>query len=264
MRHRRLPPKYYNAGSRIGQIQHARLLMGCSSLNSLLYSKNIVPSPSCACGEFESCPASILHKSIAGRYRPVRVADGPITDRCRFIKNASWVLSFFFLYCPRYSNVRNTYLSGYLHTHSVQELLHGKVTATDENNETMLCHVQEFIVRSKRFLWYKGTNVTLMQIILREKLWSYGVMDHIYISLSVSLSLCLSLCIFDIYARARISVCMCLCTCLNACVYVYMYRCMYVCMYVRTYACTYMRTYVRMYVCAYVCMLRSTYMHVSN
>ena len=35
-------------------------------------------------------PVSILHKSIAGRYRPVRAADGPITARCRFIKNASW------------------------------------------------------------------------------------------------------------------------------------------------------------------------------
>ena len=35
-------------------------------------------------------PDSILHKSTAGRYRPVRVADGPITARCRFIKNASW------------------------------------------------------------------------------------------------------------------------------------------------------------------------------
>ena len=34
-------------------------------------------------------PASILYKSIAGRYRPVRVADGPITARYRFIKNAS-------------------------------------------------------------------------------------------------------------------------------------------------------------------------------
>ena len=30
-------------------------------------------------------PASILHKSIAGRYRPVRVADGPITARYRFM-----------------------------------------------------------------------------------------------------------------------------------------------------------------------------------
>ena len=35
--------------------------------------------------------ASIQHKSIAGRYRPVRVADGPIKARCRFINNASWV-----------------------------------------------------------------------------------------------------------------------------------------------------------------------------
>ena len=36
-------------------------------------------------------PVSILYKSTAGRYRPVRVADRPITARCRFIKNASWV-----------------------------------------------------------------------------------------------------------------------------------------------------------------------------
>ena len=35
-------------------------------------------------------PIRILHKSTAGRYRPVRVADGPITARCGFIKNASW------------------------------------------------------------------------------------------------------------------------------------------------------------------------------
>ena len=52
-----------------------------------------------------------------------------------------------FLHCPRYSNVRNTYLSGYVHTHSVQELLYGMVTATDEDDETMFCHVQEFIVK---------------------------------------------------------------------------------------------------------------------
>ena len=34
---------------------------------------------------------NILYKSIAGSYWPVRVADGPITARYRFIKNASWV-----------------------------------------------------------------------------------------------------------------------------------------------------------------------------
>ena len=33
-------------------------------------------------------PASILYKSIAGRYRPVSYPDGPITARYRFIKNA--------------------------------------------------------------------------------------------------------------------------------------------------------------------------------
>ena len=36
-------------------------------------------------------PVSILYKSIAGRYRPVRVADGPIMARYRFIMNASCV-----------------------------------------------------------------------------------------------------------------------------------------------------------------------------
>ena len=34
--------------------------------------------------------ASIFHKSIAGRYRPVSYPDGPITGRYRFIKNAYW------------------------------------------------------------------------------------------------------------------------------------------------------------------------------
>ena len=109
---------------------------------------------------------------------------------------------------------RNIYLSGYLHTHSVQNLLHGKVTVTDEDNKTMFSHVQEFIVKSKRFLWYKDTNVILMQIILKES--TYGVKEP----LSLSLSLSLSLCMFDVYARARISECMRLCTCPNASVYV--------------------------------------------
>ena len=44
------------------------------------------------CPHKETLPVSILNNSIAGRYRPVRVADGPITARCRFIKNANWVV----------------------------------------------------------------------------------------------------------------------------------------------------------------------------
>ena len=35
-------------------------------------------------------PASVLYKSIAGRYWPVSYPDGPITARYRFIKNAYW------------------------------------------------------------------------------------------------------------------------------------------------------------------------------
>ena len=38
-------------------------------------------------------PVSILHKSIAGSYRPVRIADGPITARYRFIKNVNWAIT---------------------------------------------------------------------------------------------------------------------------------------------------------------------------
>ena len=36
-------------------------------------------------------PVSIPYKSTAGRYRPVRKADGPIMARYRFIRNAIWV-----------------------------------------------------------------------------------------------------------------------------------------------------------------------------
>ena len=41
--------------------------------------------------QYKIIPASILYKSIAGRYRPVSYPDGPITARYRFIKNAYWV-----------------------------------------------------------------------------------------------------------------------------------------------------------------------------
>ena len=36
------------------------------------------------CGADGDIPVSILRKSISGRHRPVRVADGPMTARCRF------------------------------------------------------------------------------------------------------------------------------------------------------------------------------------
>ena len=45
-------------------------------------------------------PVSIRYKSIAGRYRPVSYPDGPITARYRFIKNASWEVSYFLVLEP--------------------------------------------------------------------------------------------------------------------------------------------------------------------
>ena len=48
------PSKYYNTGTRMGQIHHTRIRLECSSLNAYLYRKNIVPEPTCKCGGFES------------------------------------------------------------------------------------------------------------------------------------------------------------------------------------------------------------------
>ena len=111
----RAPPKYFNAGSRIGQILQGRLRMECSSLNSDLFRKNIVPNPSCSCGGFESA----FH---------------------------------FFYTCPKYTDVRNRYLSDLLPSHNVHDLLFGKENAPDNDNELLFLKVQDFIIKSKRFV----------------------------------------------------------------------------------------------------------------
>ena len=46
-------PSFYFDGKRLRQIYHARLRTNCSSLNQHLFSKNIVESPLCVCGEVE-------------------------------------------------------------------------------------------------------------------------------------------------------------------------------------------------------------------
>ena len=48
------PPSYFSSGSRLGQIYHVRLRTHCSSLNEHLFTKNIVDSPLCVCGEVET------------------------------------------------------------------------------------------------------------------------------------------------------------------------------------------------------------------
>lgn len=109
------PPRYYNIGTRIGQILHARLRMECSALNSHLYRKNIVPSPSCICGGFES--------------------------------------PYHFLFvCPRYNAARNRYLPNNLMNYSTNDLLFGKENEPIPVNETLFLQVQDFIVKSGRFV----------------------------------------------------------------------------------------------------------------
>ena len=47
-------PKFYNAGTRLGQILHTRLRLECSSLTSYLHARNLIESPLCSCGEIEN------------------------------------------------------------------------------------------------------------------------------------------------------------------------------------------------------------------
>ena len=110
----RSPPKFYNAGTRKGQILQARLRMECSSLNSDLHRKNIVPSLFCRCGVFES-------------------------------RNN------FFFNCPLYSLVGLRYLPANLDNLTSNKLLFGCENQSDEFNESLFLKVQEFLIRSGRF-----------------------------------------------------------------------------------------------------------------
>ena len=114
-RNLKAPPKYYNAGSRKGQILHARLRLECSSLNSDLYQKHIVPSASCQCGGFESA-------------------------------------AHFLFTCPIFMNARQSYLPGNLGNFTAKELLFEKENATEQDNQSLFLQVQDFIVKSGRFI----------------------------------------------------------------------------------------------------------------
>ena len=107
-------PKYYNTGTRLGQILHARLRMECSSLNSHLYHKNIIESPSCACGGLESA-------------------------------------HHFLFICPRFAATRNTYLPRNLHNYSTRDLLFGSESKSDQQNEAIFLRVQDNLTHSTRF-----------------------------------------------------------------------------------------------------------------
>ena len=110
-------PMFYYVGSRIGQILHARLRMNSSSFNSHLFLKNLVDSPNCTCGGLETN-------------------------------------SHFLLTCPRYTDVREQFLSPLSNLPipmDINTLLFGSNLLSDEENSTVFIMIQKFIIKSKRF-----------------------------------------------------------------------------------------------------------------
>ena len=55
------PKSIFSFGSRRAQILHARLRLGCSSLNFDLHRRSIVDSPLCSCGSVETVDHFLLH-----------------------------------------------------------------------------------------------------------------------------------------------------------------------------------------------------------
>ena len=86
--------------------------MECRSLNSHLYRWNIVESPSCTCGSFES-PYHFLFVS------------------------------------PKYSETRNRYLPANIQSFSTRDLLYGKEYVINIENENLFLKVQEYLIHSK-------------------------------------------------------------------------------------------------------------------
>lgn len=111
-----VPPKYFSniQTSRLGQIYHARLRLECSSLNYHLYSKNIIDSPLCTCGNVENT----FH---------------------------------YLMICPKYRYIRERYLLPLPYPLTLSVLLNGIPDGPIEDSECIFRSVQLFILASKRF-----------------------------------------------------------------------------------------------------------------
>ena len=109
-----LPYKYYNGGSRKEQDLQARLRLECSSLNSNLYRKHIVLSPSCQCGDFESAAHFLFNCPIY---------------TIQYNTKLYWQLNILPCLWPtqysNYTNERQTYLPDNLRTNTTKDLLFG-------------------------------------------------------------------------------------------------------------------------------------------
>ena len=111
-------PLYYYTGTRIGQIMHCRLRMQCSSLNAHLFSKNIIESPNCTCGN--NIPETTSH---------------------------------YLFYCPRFREMRSRHIDtlDIPLPLTLDILLYGSPELTLEQNFDIFVSVQNFILNSKRF-----------------------------------------------------------------------------------------------------------------
>ena len=111
------PPAYYFSGTRLGQIYHTRLRLNCSSLNNHLFLKNIINDPLCECGAVEDT----YH---------------------------------FFFTCNRFRNLRHVLLNtiSTFCQPTLEVILYGSTGISIEENKQVFLAVQEFILRTKRFL----------------------------------------------------------------------------------------------------------------
>ena len=110
------PPSLFHVKNRIGQIYHSKLRTNCSSLNSHLFSKNIIDSPLCICGAIEDTRHYLF---VCTRYLDLR----------RELINAVSAM------CEPTLNV----------------LLYGNTELSYEQNKKIFLSVQNYIAKSKRF-----------------------------------------------------------------------------------------------------------------
>ena len=110
-------PAHYYTGKRRAQVLHTRLRTKCSALNEELFSKGIVDSALCCCG---------------------------------LIENAYH----FFFACPNYSHIRTELFNNVSQfcSLSLNNLLLGDRSQSNETNMHIFKAVQKFITESKRFL----------------------------------------------------------------------------------------------------------------
>ena len=103
-------------GNRIGQIYHSRLRTNCTSLNSQLFSKNIIDSPLCIFGAIEDTRHYLF---VSTRYFDLR----------QELINAVSAM------CEPTLNV----------------LLYGNTELSYEQSKEIFLSVRNYIVKSKRF-----------------------------------------------------------------------------------------------------------------